>query len=377
MCRASCDYQLEIVRCWAGTSRKFAPRVIKDLQRLAARRFWAAPNWSPDGKYLAYTDRPLDQQTETLFLLAVDNPEDKRPLTASAGQVGDYYARFSPDGQTLAFVRGISGGGGDLFLVRSAGGEPKRLTFDKARIHALDWTPDGAHIVICSDRLGGFCRLWKVPASGGQPELLLLGQQNAMDPSISRDWRRLAYLHEDRNINIWRYEVPRTTGQKMPRTRLIAAAGDNWIPQFSRDGKKIVFASTRSGSTEFWVCDSNGSNSRRLTFFNGPHVGSSSWSPDSQEIAFHAFPEGHAAVYVVGAQVGRLRRLTTSTSNETAPSWSRDGKWIYFVSDNTGALQVWKIPAEGGQAVQVTKKGGLAAPVESPDGKTIYYTTKR
>ena len=54
------------------------------------------------------------------------------------------------------------------------------------------------------------------------------------------------------------------------------------------------------------------------------------------------------------------------------PSWSRDGRWIYFGSKRTGDWQIWKVPSEGGQAVQVTKNGGDEA-FESPDGKWLYY----
>ena len=74
----------------------------------------------------------------------------------------------------------------------TAGGEPKRLTFDNSYIYGLDWTPDGAYIVFLSDRLGGKPRLWKVSASGGQPEPLPVAQTSLNDPALSRDGRRLA-----------------------------------------------------------------------------------------------------------------------------------------------------------------------------------------
>jgi Tol biopolymer transport system component len=69
---------------------------------------------------------------------------------------------------------------------------------------------------------------------------------------------------------------------------------------------------------------------------------------------------------------GQPRRLTMGSSSNIIPSWSRDGKWIYFSSDRTGAWQVWRMWAKGGQAVEVTKKGGYG-PFESADGKTLYY----
>jgi len=64
--------------------------------------------------------------------------------------------------------------------------------------------------------------------------------------------------------------------------------------------------------------------------------------------------------------------LTTEPFENVVPSWSRDGRWIYFSSDRTGTSELWKIPVQGGQAVQVTKEGGFAA-FESPNGKFLYY----
>jgi len=321
-------------------------------------------DWSPDGKYLVY----VDKQTGTLFLVAADNPDDKRRLTISTGQA-DLSPRFSPDGKTVAFLRQVGALARDVFLVRLGGGEPKRLTFDNVIIRGLDWTPDGAYIVFSSDRFSGSGRLWKVSASGGQPEPLPVGQGGAYFPSLSRDGQRLAYTQADTNTNIWRYEVPRPTGRSAPPTKLIASAGGNIDPQYSPDGKRIVFVSDRSGSREIWVCDSDGSNPRPLTSFGGPHVGVPLWSPDGREIVFYgtlADREGRAGMYVVSEEGGQPRGVTDVIS------WSRDGKWIYFTSNKTGTWQVWKRPAEGGQAVQVTKQGG-SRPFESLDGKTVYY----
>ena len=327
-------------------------------------------DWSPDGKYLAYVERG-SSWSGIIYLLAVDNPKDKRPLTISGGPAQDFWPRFSPDGQTLAFIR--SADVRDIFLVRTAGGEPKRLTFDDTFIYGLDWTPDGAYIVFLSVRLGGTPRLWKVLASGGQPEPLSMPPGVVEEPSLSRDGRRLAYTQREWNENIWRYELPRTTGQSAPPTKLIASTGMNSDPQYSPDGKRIAFQSSRSGSLEIWVCDSDGSNPRQLTFFEGPYVGYPRWSPDGSEIVLSAPAEGPA--YIVSAEGGRPRGLTTEALNVAAPSWSRDGKWIYFGSDKSGAWQVWKVPREGGHAVQVTKKGGYAA-LESLDGKTLYYAKR-
>jgi Tol biopolymer transport system component len=58
------------------------------------------------------------------------------------------------------------------------------------------------------------------------------------------------------------------------------------------------------------------------------------------------------------------------------PSWSRDGRWLYFCSNRSGSLQVWKMPAEGGPARQLTKQGGFEG-FEEASGKFFYYAKGR
>ncbi len=102
-------------------------------------------------------------------------------------------------------------------------------------------------------------------------------------------------------------------------------------------------------------------------FANAPR-----WSPDGRQIAFMAMIDGYRDIYLIPAEGGAPRRLTTEPSLEGRPSWSQDGRWIYFYSTRTGEQEIWKMPVEGGQAVQVTSGGGHES-FESPDGKLLYY----
>ncbi len=70
---------------------------------------------------------------------------------------------------------------------------------------------------------------------------------------------------------------------------------------------------------------------------------------------------------------GPARALTHATADSAVPSWSREGNWVYFYSNRSGRLEIWRVPAQGGPAEQVTKRGGYTA-FESADGKTLYYT---
>jgi Tol biopolymer transport system component len=55
------------------------------------------------------------------------------------------------------------------------------------------------------------------------------------------------------------------------------------------------------------------------------------------------------------------------------PSYSNDGRWIYFGTKRSGQYEVWKMPAEGGVATQITQSGQAHMPLESLDGRTVYY----
>src|SRR5580658_2465828 len=77
---------------------------------------------------------------------------------------------------------------------------------------------------------------------------------------------------------------------------------------------------------------------------------------------------------------GSPRRLTTHSADEVTPSWSH-GKWLYFASNRGGEFQIWKTSASTGEsastpAPRVTRGGGFG-PVESPDGKYLYFGKSR
>src|SRR5262245_19732893 len=345
-------------------------------------------HWSPDGKWLVVSDKSSAEEPFSLFLLAPETGERRRLTAPPASVVGDCSPAFSPDGRQVAFVRVISAVVGEVYLVSMDGGEGKRLTFDGAGASTLAWTPNGREIVF-SSRHGGKSRLFRIPIEGGAPEWLAATGSDAHYPAFSREGNRLAWRQNTVDTDIFRLAIKAETSS--PLADLIVSTALEASPRYSPDGKRIVFVSNRSGSDEIWVCGSEGENPVRLTSFRGPLAGSPSWSPDGKQIVFDSRPEGNADLYVVSAEGGQPRRLTTDPAEDIVPSWSNDGRWIYFTSNRfaeggsaegkigegrVGRLQIWKMPAEGGEAFQMTKQGGFE-PVESPDGRWLYFTQDR
>jgi Tol biopolymer transport system component len=143
--------------------------------------------------------------------------------------------------------------------------------------------------------------------------------------------------------------------------------------QFSPDGNRIVFESLRSGMQELWVADADGRNAQQLISFEGRRGGTPAWSPDGHSIVFDWRNEdGRGDIYMVPARGGAPRQLTDHAADDLVPSWSRDGRSLYFASTRTGVYQIWKMSPEGGEQVQVTQHGGVYGK-ESLDGRYLYY----
>lgn len=332
---------------------------------------WSSPSWSPDGRFVAFPS-VTSKESCSIFRVSMDTLL-ARKLTSPTDERSDSSPAFSPDGRTLAFVRYNGGVDGDIHLMAARGGEARRVTFGHAATRGrLAWSADSRAIVFASNR-EGLDSLWRVSVAGGTPEPLGLGE--GFDPAIDRAGRRLSYVRESLDTNIWALQRGATGAWSDTATRLSSSTRLELSPQVSPDGSRMAFSSDVSGSLEIWVSAADGSNAVRLTSFGGPLTGSPRWSPDSRFIVFDSTLHRQMDIYVINAQGGAPRRLTSDPAQHFVPSWSRDGRRIYFTSGRSGRNELWSMPAEGGPSVQLTTQGALEGHFESGDGRFIYYST--
>jgi Tol biopolymer transport system component len=124
---------------------------------------------------------------------------------------------------------------------------------------------------------------------------------------------------------------------------------------------------------EVWVCDADGSNAVQLTSYGILATGMPRWSPDGKLLAFDSRVGGESNIYIIDPKAGVARKLSIDIHGNNLPSWSHDGRWIYFVNGEDARIPtIWKVSSEGGRAVRITATEATY-PQESSDGRYVYF----
>jgi Tol biopolymer transport system component len=250
------------------------------------------------------------------------------------------------------------------------------VTWERRGIWGHAWTADGKSLILSWQRGTTIFGLWRFPLTPqSHPERIVQGGVDAITPATCWQTTRLAWVNQTQDVNIYRVS---TAGGELP-VRLIASTLRDQHPAYSPDAQ-IAFVSDRSGSREIWLARADGTGQKRMTSFNGPDVGDLQWSPDGRHLAFYGRAHGYSDIFTLDCDPASMlcgipKRVISGIKAEV-PSWSADGKFLYFASDRTGRWEVWKQATSGGQPIQVTQNGGYAAR-ESQDGKWLYFSKNR
>jgi Tol biopolymer transport system component len=322
-------------------------------------------SWSHDGAEI-YSSESLGAGQACGIIAVSVTTGDIRPVTRPpSGVVADVEAALSPDGTKLAFLRNSETLGGDIYVVDVSGGSPQRVTFDNRDIMGFCWSADGKSFIAASRRGDGVVKLWRMPLKAGDPEQLTDGSVVATFPAASLSGDRITFTTYRNVTSIWRSDGS-------SEIQLIDNQSGNSAPVSSPDGTRVAYRSDRTGPFEIWISDRDGHNSRRLTHFNGPMVDNPAWSPDGEQIAIECRDRSHSDICLIPTNGSSgLERLTHWNSNQILPSWSHDGRSLYYGSNFSGRWEIYKQSLGGGDPVQITHRGGMRA-VESWDGRYLY-----
>jgi len=343
------------------------------------------------------------------------------------------FPRFSPDGASIAFT-GNYDGNSDIYVMPVGGGLPTRLTHHPDPDRMLDWYPDGDAVLyatMMTSEKRRFNKLYKVPATGGLPEVLPVpyGEFGAISP----DGVTLAYMPLSRDFRTWK----RYRGGTAPEIWLFGLddhQARNLTMNDANDGQPmwhgstLYFLSDRDDNmrANIWAYELDTGTVRQITHFtdfdihfpaigpddmvfeNGgrlyvmdlanesprpveievvtdraslrPHVakvGQRITGGDISPSGKRAVLSARGEIFSLPAEHGVVRNLTRSSGYaERHPSWSPDGKHIAYFSDRSGEYELTVRPADGsGDETTLTSmgQGYRYQPMWSPDSKKIVF----
>ena len=140
---------------------------------------------------------------------------------------------------------------------------------------------------------------------------------------------------------------------------------------------KMAFISDRSGSSELWVMDWNGSNPKQLTKHGTIAMGPA-WAPDGKHLAFTSFLRGNPAIFQLTPSEGYLRMLWDEGGVNSSADYSPDGTQIAFASSRDGNVDIFVMSADGGTPRRLTTARGIdTQPAWAPNGRQIAFTSSR
>jgi tricorn protease len=362
---------------------------------------------------------------------ADENGQNIQRLTVNRAR--DVYGRFSPDGKWIAFSSERNGNL-DVFIIPSGGGNAKQLTTHSADDVVLGWSADSHSILFSSNRGEDFMpQLYLVSTEGGMP--WRAGTDMGIQASYSPDGQKLAYNQKGQVY--WRkyyrgsYQTDITIMDVAAKkfTQITDFDGlDSW-PMWGRDGF-IYFVSDRDGQglTNVWRVSEGGGKADRVTTFKNGDVRWPAISADGKVIMFeHDFgiwkldvaskratqikldidaetqenlselqsfnsqaddydlaPNSrriavsiHGEIFTAPVEEGDLKQVTDGAARDRNVAYSPDGKWLSYVSDQSGREELFVVPVDGSApATQVTDIDALKNTYNwSPDSKEIAFAS--
>ena len=285
-------------------------------QEMSCNSFHA--NWSPDGGKIVFDGMrdgkqgiySLDLKTNTVSLVIDNLGRDAHPV-------------WSPDGRLIAF----------------------QTTRDTAKSFLVD-------IYVMTPDRSVYKKLFEKEGFSGVPAWSLDGSKIAFQYMPLNSW-------DEFSVNKWHIYVMDSGGQN--QKQITSDDAHNQVPNWSPDGKLLVYYSNRTGNDQIYTMNPDGSDSKRLTHTTHNET-TPVFSPDGKRIAFKSDRTGTKEAFIMNADGSSIKTLTTGMEIEGVPFWSSDGERIAFQSAKSGTTELYSIDVNADKLVQLTSCNNNSKP---------------
>ena len=330
----------------------------------------AAPiSWSPDGKWIGFSDQFPNDPHDHLFLLSPITLETQS-IPPDPQCLHEANPTFSHAGDKLANVCVRSTRDFLIYWRSAPNGTPILITEVPNVIGGLCWSADDTRLIF-SQAKDNFPELDEVSIADGSVRQLSFAYDPSW-PAVSPKGDKLAYVNNSGISNIWRKDLLHPV---QPAIKLIHSTQGQDSAQYSPDGHQVVFDTGIGGYWEVWMAEPDGSKLVQLSRLHSV-TGAPRWSPDGTKIAFGWKQAERSEIYIVDPLERVPRKLVTDVREISDPSWSHDGKWIYFRSYGPRGHELYRCPANGGKAISLPGGPDGVSLEESLDGDTVYFAAR-
>jgi eukaryotic-like serine/threonine-protein kinase len=344
-----------------------APQPLSRVEKGDVSHRW--PEFLPGGKAMLFVASPtgITVSEARIAVQTIETGERKNLILAGT------QPRCAPSGH-LVYVQG-----GNLM---AAPFDPQRLTATGGAVPVVDgvlrsrttgaaqysFSATGSLVYVSGGAQSAQSRLVWVSRNGAEQSLAVPARTYVF-PRLSPDGRRVAVAIAEQGTQIWLYDLSRET-----LTRFTFEGNLNYATLWTPDGKRIAFESNKEGPLNiFWQLADGSGGLERLT--TSEHINAPmSWSPDAQLLAFiEVTPTTGLDIWVLRMSDRKAQPFLRTPFNEGTARFSPDGRWLVYMSDESGRYEVYVQPYPGpGGKWQISTEGGTE-PMWNSNGRELFY----
>jgi dipeptidyl aminopeptidase/acylaminoacyl peptidase len=402
---------------WAQTKK---PIVASDLMKIVTTN---QIQISPDGSkaVMVVNRKAVKNDNEyyyTRHLYLLDLAGTSAPMQLTFGDRNDGQPQWSPDGKQIAFTR-VDGERGQIWVLPLSGGEAHAITKAEHGAGGPRWSPDGKKMLYTSGIPfyaidGSTTWTYERPGrkQGDEPNFKKMKADEkkkittAPDGSLDEIRAWLAKNASESNPRVLNRqnlqgELNLQPDENFSHLFVIASNGEGTATQlttgyqdfdgaeWSPDGKKIICTSRvykvhpdRELDSDLWMIDVESKTAKEFLTWSGYSIGGGSFSPDGTQVVFNAtsIANRHATqnqLAVVPAAGGKPQLITASLDRDAGGAiWSADGKTIYFGAQAEGDIPIYSVPAKGGAITKVLGQDNGVNNYDMRGDKLVYALTE-